>query len=187
MEASNDDLQNDQNFKPISSEQQYVCKKAEEANLPQRIMESDGHWSSSLCQINSPSRQNIHYSSLNSASQQHAMTRNHDLPDKSTTSVKGGSKSRITEKQYRLWEQSSLQICNNEKGDKKAKQPLNDISNELRDIELGSNLNKDGDSLLYPDNSFSIEHFKGMKGLEHLAKLSIEDHELQKFRKARVA
>ena len=55
---------------------------------------------------------------------------------------------------------------------------MTDLSKALRDIDLGSNLNRDGDSLLCADNSFSIEHFQGIKSLEHLAKLSIEDHEL---------
>lgn len=51
----------------------------------------------------------------------------------------------------------------------------------VRDVDLGSNT-QNSESLLYRDSpSADAEQFEKMKGLEHLAKLSIEDTEFNNF------
>ena len=64
--------------------------------------------------------------------------------------------------------------------DPRKKRRLDDLSQELRDIDLGSR----EESLLYMDPSDgndASDQFKTMKGLEHLAKLSIDDCELKMY------
>ena len=53
----------------------------------------------------------------------------------------------------------------------------------MRDIDLESNSNCN-DSLLYKDSPRldEIQDLKAMKGLEQLAKLSIEDDEFEKYK-----
>ena len=48
----------------------------------------------------------------------------------------------------------------------------------VRDVDLQSNSQR-SESLLYRESpDVDVEHFKSMKGLEHLAKLSVEDREI---------
>ena len=57
---------------------------------------------------------------------------------------------------------------------------FNELSRELRDIELKSQEQEDDSLLLNLESPDTLENFKQMKGLEHLAKLSIDDGELKR-------